>query len=113
VTGDGRYIVFQSDRSGTTQIWRADIDGSNLKPLTTGIQPQSSPDGKWVVYSSFESSGYSLWKVSIDGGQPVLITNKDAYFPVVSPDGKLIACYLRDEQTSVLNIALLPLPGGD
>jgi Tol biopolymer transport system component len=43
----------------------------------------------------------------------VLITNKLASQPVVSPDGKLIACYLRDERTGAINIALLPFEGGD
>jgi eukaryotic-like serine/threonine-protein kinase len=116
VTGDGRYIVFDSARTGPVQIWRVDIDGSNLKQLTMGtgaLWPQVSPDGKWVVYTSLGSSGFNIWKVSIDSGQPMLITNKFASQPVISPDGKLIACYLRDEQTGVMQIALLPFEGGD
>jgi len=115
-TPDGRYIVFTSTRSGTFQLWRIDIDGSNLKQLTTstgGWQPHCSPDGKWVVYHSFGSSGFIIWKVSIDGGEPVQVTDKFASFPAVSPDGKLIACYLRDPQTRVKKIALLPFEGGD
>jgi eukaryotic-like serine/threonine-protein kinase len=116
VSGDGRYIVFASTRTGSVQIWRVDIDGNNLKQLTTGIGalwPQVSPDGKWVVYTSLGSSGFNIWRVSIDGGQPAPITNKFTSQPVVSPDGKLIACYSRDEQTRAVNIALLPFEGGN
>jgi serine/threonine protein kinase/Tol biopolymer transport system component len=116
VTPDGRYVVFDSSRSGTQQLWRVDIDGSNLKQLTTGtgaFTPNCSPDGKWVVYGSFGSSGFIIWKVSIDGGEPVQVTNKFAYLPAISPDGKLIACYLLDQQTRVTKIALLPFEGGD
>src|SRR6516162_5705188 len=32
---DGKRIVFLSDRSGAENIWLADTDGSNPKPLTT------------------------------------------------------------------------------
>ena len=116
VTADGRYIVFDSARTGSVQIWRVDIDGGNLKQLTTSVGalwPQVSPDGKWVVYTSLGSSGFNIWKVSIEGGQPMLITDKFASQPVVSPDGKLIACYSRDEQTRAANIALLPFEGED
>src|SRR5262249_30718151 len=31
VTSDGRYILFNSRRSGTFDIWRMDLDGSNQK----------------------------------------------------------------------------------
>jgi Tol biopolymer transport system component len=116
VTPDGRHVVFDSVRSGITQVWRVDIDGSNLKQLTTGannaFSPHCSPDGKWVVYQSFTSSGFSLWKVSIDGGEPVLVTDKFATLPVVSPDGKLIACYYGDPPATT-KFALLPFDGGD
>ncbi|MCA1591879.1 MAG: protein kinase [Acidobacteria bacterium] len=116
VTPDGRYIVFDSFRSGTQQLWRIDIDGSNLKQLTTGagaFTPSCSPDGKWVAYGSFGASGFIIWKVSIDGGEPVRVTDKFVSLPVVSPDGKLIACYLLDPQTRITKLALLPVEGGD
>src|SRR5262249_8880971 len=36
VSRDGRYIVFTSNRTGTAQVWRMDIDGRNQKQLTFG-----------------------------------------------------------------------------
>ena len=66
-----------------------------------------------MVYHSFGASGFIIWKVSIDGGEPVQVTDKFASEPAVSTDGKLIACYLRDPQTRVTKIALLPFEGGE
>jgi Tol biopolymer transport system component len=28
ITRDGRYVIFSSDRSGTANVWRVDIDGT-------------------------------------------------------------------------------------
>ena len=36
VSPDGRYVVFQSNRSGNRNIWRIDADGSDPKQLTDG-----------------------------------------------------------------------------
>jgi TolB protein len=112
VTPDGRYIVYIS----THQLWRMDIDGRNVKQLTSGAggwHPHCSPDGEWVLYDSIGSSGSIIWRVSIEGGEPVRVTDKYAFLPAVSPDGKLIACYFVDPQTKVIKIALLPFAGGD
>jgi Tol biopolymer transport system component len=120
VSADGRYIVFISDRAGkTTDIWRMDINGGNPKQLTSGnggLNPQCTPDSRWVVYSTSSASGTpSLWKVSIDGGEPVLITDEHTSSPVISPDGKLIACAYWDlkDTSKRLRIALFPIDGGE
>ena len=52
VSSDGRHIVFTARRAGNFSIWRVDIDGGNLKQLTSGndaLYPRFSPDGQWVV----------------------------------------------------------------
>ncbi len=43
---DGRHIVFQSNRSGSLQIWEMLADGSNQKQLTTSGS-NSEPDWSW------------------------------------------------------------------
>lgn len=43
---DGRHIVFQSNRSGSLQIWGMLADGTNQKQLTTSSN-NSEPDWSW------------------------------------------------------------------
>ncbi|MDQ3253007.1 MAG: DUF5050 domain-containing protein, partial [Acidobacteriota bacterium] len=103
VSPDGRYIVFTSHRAGKRNIWRMDVDGGNPKQLTDGkgnAHPYPSPDGRWVVYVTWDFGRASLWKVPIDGGDPVQLIDVVANFPVISPDGKQIACYYWDEQAN-------------
>ncbi len=97
VSGDNRYIVFDSDRTGDFHIWRMDIDGGNPVQLTDGDGekfPDVSPDGRWIVYTAFQD--WTLWKVSIEGGAPIQIANSYARQPAISPDGKWIV-YMASE----------------
>ncbi|MDQ3257944.1 MAG: DPP IV N-terminal domain-containing protein, partial [Acidobacteriota bacterium] len=118
---DGRYIVFLSNRAktGAFNIWRIDMDGGNPTQLTHGsgeVQPSCSPDGRWVVYSQggpeTGPEKKTVWKVPIDGGEPVRLTNTPANGPAISPDGKLIACWYKQDAASPWKIALIPIEGG-
>jgi eukaryotic-like serine/threonine-protein kinase len=117
VSYDGRYVVFQSNRSGGRNIWRIDADGNNPKQLTDGSyvdeSPICSPDGRFVIFTSTRSGTPAIWKVEIDGGTPVQLTNHLSQFPLISPDGKLISYFYTDEQTSNQpKLALIPFEGG-
>jgi Tol biopolymer transport system component len=120
VSPDGRFIIFNSSRTGglnTFNIWRMNLDGSNPKQLTYGANeyfPVCSPDGKWVYYTPLNDSGKpSVWRVPIDGGDPVRLTDYVSVRPIISPDGKFMACQYHDEQpTSSQKIAIIPIEGG-
>jgi len=101
-SGDGRYIVFISNRSGTGQIWRMDIDGRNQKQLTFAEQQTEraqsaalSPDGKEVFFIKRGTGPAAIWKVSIEGGSIVPVSNLTGAstegFVSVSPDGRWLA----------------------
>jgi eukaryotic-like serine/threonine-protein kinase len=113
VSADGRFIVFQSNRSGATEIWRMETDGGNLRQLTNGggnSNPSVTPDGKWVVYRKAKNGTNSIWRVPTTGGAEMRITNEESFLPRVSPDGKFVACaYAHDGKTK---LAVVPIEGG-
>ena len=114
-TADGRYMVFQSTRSGGYEVWRARIDGNDLKQLTSGGQnrePHVSPDGKWVAYTSIRNGLPTLWRVTIDGGEPVQLTDKPSSGAAISHDGKYIACAFTIQANSRAQLAIIPADGG-
>lgn len=117
VSPDGRYVVFVSEATKTRHIWRMNIDGSNLTQLTNGDgedSPHCSPDGRWVVYTRLERKGFdrpTVWRISIDGGEPKQLTNEFTTFPVISPDGKWIAC-THSAPNQPGRIAIYPFEGG-
>jgi serine/threonine protein kinase len=115
VTSDARYVVFLSDRTGFTNVWRMDTDGNNEKQLTTGEDDSwawCSPDGQWVVYQSLALGKRTLRKVSINGGDSEQLTDYPSVGPVVSPDGRWISCYYRPETKAPWKLAIIPFDGG-
>jgi Tol biopolymer transport system component len=110
---DGRYVVFNSDRSGVATLWRMDTDGSHLTQLTKdGSLARFSPDGRWVYYYVVGA----LFKVPVEGGEPVKIPVPEgslATAPVPSPDGRLIACnYLERKPNAQFRLAIFHEEGG-
>lgn len=53
---DGKWILFESTRSGSSQVWMMKPDGSvsqQITAISTGAsQPVVSPDGKWLAFLS-------------------------------------------------------------
>ena len=112
VSPDGRYIFFTSLRSKTRQVWRMDIDGSHPKQLTEGAGVSNfslTPDGGWVLYNLWTPG---LWKVSVEGGTPIKVSDAVARGAEVSPDGKLLAYYVEDEQTKRKRLVVVRFDDG-
>ena len=79
------------------EIFIADEDGNNAKPLAPGPGDESnasfSPDGKWVVFTSNRNGPYDLYRLHPDGTGLEQLTHDDAFDDqaTFSPDGKKIA----------------------
>ncbi|MBA3322887.1 MAG: PD40 domain-containing protein, partial [Pyrinomonadaceae bacterium] len=107
VSLDGRFIFFTSQRSGATQVWRMNADGSNQTQLTNregGYPRFVTLDGKWVYYEA--SLRQRLWKVAADGGEEMQVLDRKMYSPAFTPDGSLLAYIFHD---GGMKIAVLSL----
>ena len=72
---DGNKITFDSNRSGHTEIWVSDADGSNAVQLTSlGIQETGSarwsPDGTQIAFDSRVGGESNVYIVDSHGGVP-------------------------------------------
>ena len=87
-------IVFQTASGGP--IYAINVDGTNLRYLTTGIDPALSPDGQWVAFTRWDNPQIgalgSLWMINVDGSGERLILEgiHQPKAPVWSPDGTQI-----------------------
>jgi len=90
---DGRRIAFHSTRSGASEIWVSNADGTGAERLTnfnapiTG-SPRWSPDGRWIVFDSNKEGQFEVYRMRSDGGTPERLTFDPA------TDG--VASYSRD-----------------
>ncbi len=54
---DGKYIYFNSERTGLMQIWRMKPDGSDQEQVTADDYnnwfAHPSPNGRWIVFLSY------------------------------------------------------------
>ena len=119
---DGRRVAFDSDRSGPTEIWLADPDGSNAVQLTsmaatmgariTGT-PRWSPDGQLITFDSNVEGHYQVHMISAAGGKPRRLTSgpADNNLSSFSRDGKWI--YFSSNRTGERQIWKVPAAGGE
>ena len=78
---DGRYIFFASNRTGSNQVWRMNVDGSNQIQLTRtegGYPRFATRDGKWIYFES--GLHQTLWRVSTDGGEEIQVSEGNGFF---------------------------------
>lgn len=112
---DGIHIVFSSVRSGPTEIWMSETDGSNLKRLTSigGTTPRWSPDGKSVVFESNQRGQSDIYVLTPGTGELNRLTNhvSNNRRPSWSRDGRFV--YFSSDRTGKLQIWKVPSNGGD
>ncbi|HEY0461393.1 MAG TPA: winged helix-turn-helix domain-containing protein [Pyrinomonadaceae bacterium] len=114
VTNDGRFVVFQSNRSGTAEIWRAAADGGDMTQLTRGELaglPALSPDGKWIVYDSRAAESSGLRRMPVEGGASQRLSEKTLNWVGISPDSKLVAAGY--EENGKPKLVVISIDGGE
>ena len=100
---DGRRIVYASTKSGSSQIWIMNADGSGQTQITSGLgaefpdanAPKWSPDGSKIAFwSGFETQYGEIWTMRADGTDARQLTDQPGTIssdnPAWSPDGTKI-----------------------
>ena len=95
---DGKYIVFNSDRSGLQQIYVMRSDGSGVKRITfgTGIYgtPVWSPRGDLIAFTKVRKGRFYIGVMRTDGtGERLLTENFYQEAPSWSPNGRVLVFY--------------------
>jgi len=104
---DGKWVAFQSNRGGPSQIWimpagggaprrltdEPDSSASGGKTLATRVMtPTWAPDSKSILFVSTRSGVYNIYSVPLEGGKPTPLSKAagSQRFPAYSPDGTKI-----------------------
>jgi Tol biopolymer transport system component len=96
ISPDGKRIAFNSERSGSQEVWVANLDGSDAVQLSnfharTGMA-KWSPDGRWIAFDSRVSGKAALYIVDPVMALPRQVSTSGipAADPSWSRDGKWI-----------------------
>lgn len=88
---NGKWISFASNRAGTSDLYRINVDGGNLMKLTEGQDYDKtawSPDSQWIAFTSRGS----LFVMDTEGKRlKKLARNAHGVDCTWPPDGKQIA----------------------
>jgi TolB protein len=96
VSPDGKWLAFDSDRSGNYDVWKIPTTGGQPVQLTndvTGDHVQSwSPTGDELAFHSFRNGNRDVFTMRADGtGVRQVTTSRDSEAnPVWGPDGNTL-----------------------
>lgn len=114
---NGGKLAFRSNRSGQSQIWTVNLDGSDLRKLTdldavNVDSPRWSPDGKRLVFTAGRDDRRSAYVIELGNGalRELADPGGSRMRPSWSPDGRWI--YFTSRRTGRSEIWKVPLEGG-
>jgi Tol biopolymer transport system component len=94
---DGRKIAFQTGRSGYSELWVCDADGSHLLQVTAlqgfAGSPRWSADGRYLAFDYRPRNHSEIHVVEASGGRPhpvAAFSDSDNVIPNWSRDGHWI-----------------------
>lgn len=84
---NGHLIAFESDRSGSPEIYTLDLQGGKVSRLTTtkgsNVNPAFSPDGKRIAFASDRSGQFDIYTMGVHGQDLIHVSDRplDDYQP--------------------------------
>jgi len=111
VSSDGKRLAFNSDRTGTVQVWVKDLVSGKERQLTSGSEKARglvSPDGQTVAWRESSVTDQHIYLTPFDGGLGKEICSDCGVPSAWSPDGRFLvyqATSLRHSAVSLLEVA--------
>jgi Tol biopolymer transport system component len=99
VSPDGRWLLYDSDVGGSSDIYRVPVTGGEPERLTRGpldkFRGAVSPNGRELVYHAFQSGSRHMFLQPLDGGPVQQLTRSVEQRSMAnwSPDGTALAMF--------------------
>jgi Tol biopolymer transport system component len=94
IARDGRRIAFTVRRSGQTLLYVANLDGTNVRVVSSSVElqggPAWAPDGQSITVAAVVDRVPRLFNVPVGGRSPARLIDEYSVDPAWSPDGKMI-----------------------
>jgi serine/threonine-protein kinase len=93
ISPDGRWLVYDSDLGGNSDLYRMALPSGTPERLTTDSSddffPDISPDGKEIAFHSWRGGSRDIYVLPLDGGPIQRVSSSPRQEAVVSwsPDG--------------------------
>ena len=117
---DGKYITFESDRSGSQKIYIMELKSKKIKRISFGkgkyATPVWSPRGDLIAFTKFQGGEFYIGVMYTDGkGERVVYKSYLVEGPTWSPNGRVLAFYsqskIKKGKISAPKIKLIDLTG--
>ena len=99
VSFDGQWLVYDSDLSGNSDVYRVPVSGGEPERLTRGsldeFRGALSPDGTELTYHSFLTGSRNMFLLPLNGGPEEQITRSLGHLSMAnwSPDGTALTLF--------------------
>ncbi len=111
-------IAFVTNRDGNSEIYIMDINGENLRNITSNDSPDYSPswsyDGKSIYFYSIRDGNAEIYSVNSDGTDLKRLTNHSSsdVLPEISPDGNSIV-FMSERDSLSRNVYVMNKDGSN
>jgi serine/threonine-protein kinase len=99
VSPDGRWLVYDSDLSGSSDVYRVPLGGGEAERLTRSqaheFRGTLSPDGRELAYHSFETGSRNIFLLALADRSVRQLTHSADHLAMAnwSPDGAALAFF--------------------